>query len=418
MANVCQKVKRLMAGNQPPQSFYDRAKEAIGSSVGQAAFNYVRGAVPRIAVDNSVNAGVRSLVDAVNTGAVSFAGSTVNQASNAVLGAAGISGDRSLVPANPQNDTIFNNAQTAATTIGNSLISGVIEEADLPGPINSLSALAFLQQHASNQPIDITDPDCGVTPYARDLIQYAPKHNFMFMVKFIFRADYENLALRDIRGDDDSSDDGKSKSEEIKFHYLCRRFTRPEIDIEYEDVNMYNFRTKATRKINYGDVELTLYDDIQNSTMEFLEKYLKVRSPIANRTPSEGDLYEFRGMDFNNTAGASGGANALPSSSASMGGLVNENKAVLKQVEVYHIYSYGSKVNKFTFINPKILQFRMSDFDMEPQTEPANVDIRMSYDSMYIENGIEVPLPQLQETSKLGERFIRKFDKNGAPVGG
>lgn len=396
MANVCNKIKSLMGGNALPETtFFEKAKNAVGSSLGQAAFNYVGENIPKIAVDNNVNGGVRALVDAVNTGTRSFAGSTINQASGAVLGAAGI--NRSVLPPDPQGQTIFNNAITAANTLGNGLISGVIEAADLPGPINSLSALAFLQQNQATAPIDITDPDCGITPYARDLIQYAPKHNFMFMVKFIFRPDYTNLGVQQ------SGSKELNKTEEIKFHYLCRKFTRPDIDIEYEDVNMYNFRTKVARKINYGQVELNLFDDIQNSSMVFLEKYLKIRSPIANRTPDEGDLYDLRGMDFNN------GVNGLPQTSASMGGLLNANKSVLQEVEVYHIFAYGARVNKFTFINPKITQFRMSDFDMNGDTEPASLDISMAYDSMFIETDIEVGTPELRENSQLGERFVRKY---------
>lgn len=403
MANVCQKVIRLMGGNKPQTSFLDNARNAVGRSLGQAAFNYIGEKIPKIAVDANVNSGVRSLVDAVNTGARSFAGSTVNQASRAVLGAAGI--NPSVVPSDPQGQTIFNDGMTAANVIGNSLISGIIEEANLPGPIGSLSALAFLQQNQSNAPIDISDPDCSVTPYARDLIHYAPKHNFMFMVKFVFRSDYESLGVVDKTGKD-----GEETSEEIKFHYLCRRFTRPEINIEYEDVNQYNFRTKVARRIDYGDVDLTLYDDMQNSSMAFLEKYLKIRSPIARKSPNEGDIYDLAGMDFSSAgAGGTGVSGELDNSSASMGGLIKNNKAVLKQVEVYHIFEYGSRVNKYTFINPKIKQFRMSDFDMDGGTEPASIEITMAYDSLYLETDIIVPRPQLEENSKLGERYIRKY---------
>lgn len=394
-----------MGGNQPQNSFIENARNVVGRSLGQAAFNYIGDNIPKIAVDNNVNAGVRSLVDAVNSGARSFAGSTTNQASRAVLGAAGI--NPSVVPSDPQGKTIFNDGVTAANTIGNGLIAGVIDEADLPGPIGSLSALAFLQQNQSNAPIDISDPDCSVTPYARDLIHYAPKHNFMFMVKFVFRSDYESLGVVDTTNKDD---DGNNKSEEIKFHYLCRRFTRPEINIDYEDVNQYNFRTKVAKRVDYGDVDLTLYDDMQNSSMAFLEKYLKIRSPIARKSPNEGDIYDLHGMDYSAaSAGGTGVSGELPNSSASMGGLIKDNKAVLKQVEVYHIFEYGSRVNKYTFINPKINQFRMSDFDMDGGTEPAAIDISMGYDSMYIETDIVVPRPQLEENSKLGERFIRKY---------
>lgn len=397
----CQKVNSLFAGNKQPSGFMDKAKAAFGSSVSQGAFNYVNGQISKVAIDNNVNSGVRQLFDAVKSGATSFAGSTTNQASRAVMGAAGI--NPGVVPPDPQGQSIFNNAEFAANTLGNALISGVIEEANLPGPISSLSALAFLQQNESRT-IDISDPGCGITPYARDLIQYAPKHNFMFMVKFVFQPPYNDVGMQEHKKIDEA--------DKIKFHYLCRSFTRPSINVDYEEVNMYNFRTKVAKRVDYEPVQLRLHDDNQNSSMVFLEKYLKSLSPVARRSPNEGDLYELKGMNFEPDSRDRGGIK-VNMSSASVNGLDGTMRSILKEVEVYHIFDYGKRVNKYTFINPKISVFKLSDFDMDGDAvDPASIDLTLVYDSMFIETDIEVPTPHLQERSALGERHVRKYAEN------
>jgi len=394
---------RLMAG-QPTQTtgFGGLIRKAAGNALGQAAFNYVTGSIPKIQVDNNVNAGVRLLVDSVNTSARSFAGKSVNEVSQTVFAAAGI--NSSIVPSDPNGQTIYGNAQTAAGVISSALIAGAVDELSLPGPISGLASLAFLQQEQSSGIIDISDPGCQVTPYARDLIEYAPKHNFMFMVIIEFQPDYLDLGMQT---------NPTETTDPIKFHYLCNQFTRPSIDIEYEDVNMYNFHTKVAKKITYEPVQLKLYDDVKNSSMVFLEKYLKVRSPIAKRSKEEAGTYETRGMDFTpRNSGETGSlVNELPGSSASMGGLLGENKTVLSSVEVFHIFNYGARVNKYSFLNPKLTQLNMSDFDMTGAGEPTSIDLTMSYDSMFLETDVDVGTAELRDNSRLGQREILSYSK-------
>lgn len=404
---------RLRAGNRATGSgggFLEQTKNALGSIVGQAAFNKVLGSIPKIRVDNSVNAGVRLLADSVNAGTSGLVGGSVNAASRAVFSAAGIV---TKIPADPNGRTVFNNAQTASDTLAAVLVTGIVDEADLPGPISSLSALAFLQQNKAQVEFDADTPNCAVTPYAMDLIEYAPKHNFMFLVQFEFYDDYRTLGMQQsstvLRTDHTSP-------EAIKFHYLCREFSRPAVDIEYEDINMYNFRTKVAKRILYEPVTIRLYDDIKNSSMVFLEKYLKARSPIArvNTIAAIGNKYERTGMSFDtvNTGETGPAASLLSGGSASMGGLINENIAILKAVSVFHIFDYGARLNKYTYINPKIMQLDGTDFSMEPGAEPTSIEIKMAYDSMFIETDIKI-VKEIRDNSKLGQFNIYR---QGDPI--
>ncbi len=400
--NPCNVTSGLKAGGTG-NGLFDKVKNMFGSSLGQEAFKHVSGKLPKIEVDANVNSNVRALVDAVNSGASSFAGSTLGSVMGDVYSAAGI--DPSVLPANPNDATIFQNGEVAANFLADKMIGGVIEEADLPAPIGALSSMAFVQQNSAQAPQDITDPGCGISAYARDLIAYAPKHNFMFMVQFEFQPDYNDLNLQ--------RHDKLDKEQTIKFHYLCREMDRPTIEVEYDDVNMYNYRTKVAKKVNYQPVNMKLVDDIQNSTMVFLEKYLKARSPVASMEPQTSDIHEKEGMFWTGWD-----ANTVADGSGSMGGLLGPNKTVLRRVVVYHIFNYGSRVNRYTYINPKIMEFNMSQLSMDNH-EPSHVDLQMGYDSVFIETDIpeaQTGVAQLQERSQLGTRQILKHGPN--PGGG
>lgn len=401
----CTQVQRLLAKDPAGgknQSFFQKAKNLIGNTLGQAAFNKITDGVPRIAVKNNTNAALRRLADEVNSGNVSFAGRTINQVSRTVFSTVGI--NPNVVPSDPNGKTIYDRGKGAAEYVGGLLIAGAIGELDLPGPANDLAALAFWQMNYGELPNDITDPGCGISAYAIDLIPYAPKFNFMFMVEFIFQPDYADMGLQETSQLD--------RNESIKFKYLCRSFTRPTVRTEHEEVNMYNLRTQIPKKVIYEPVTLKLLDDNKNSSMVFLEKYLKAFSPVARVHPQRQDLMEIQGMDYSpyvNTQNKTGNIisnNLLTNSSASMGGLVRENRTILRKVEVYHMFNYGMRANKYSFLNPKITQFDISDFDMDQGTEIASIDIQMVYDSMFIETDIDMSF-DIEDLSKLGKRHLR-----------
>lgn len=404
----CETATRILGGLEE-LSYSEQIKRTLGNTLGQTAFSKITGSIPRIHVANNVNSGVRRLIDAVNTGNVSIAGKTANWATRQVLGAAGI--DSGVVPPDPNGKTIYDSGMTAAKTIGGAIIEGTIDHLHLPPQISGLSALAFLQQQQGQMAHDITDPQCGISAYARDLIKYAPKHNFMFMVQVTFQPDYTSVGMQE--------NTQISKDEEVKFHFLCKSITRPPIETEYEDVNMYNFRTKVAKKVIQHPLTMKLYDDNKNSTMAFVEKYLKVRSPIARKTPAELDLYETRGMDFtpyqfNDKQKQKMEPSSIEqynNSSATLGGLINENRSILRRIDIYHIFNYGSKVNQYTYMNPKIITLDMNDLDMDDGTTAATVDITVNYDSMFMYTDVPMETPDVREKSQLGEKYMKKFSQ-------
>lgn len=392
----CFKANRLKSF-QNESSLWGRAKAMIGSSVGQIAYNKIDQFVPRDLVGSNVNSNVRSLVDAVRSGVVTTGRNNAQSMLGQVFNAAGV--NPGMQPKSATDGTIFNDGIAAGTFIADKLVAGTLEELDLPGPIGSLASMAFIQHNYGRLPslADVTTPECSPTPYAMDLLAYAPKQNFMFMVEFIFQPDYKDLGF-----------EHSDQTQTIKFQYLCRSFQRPDVTVEYEDVNMYNFRTKVAKKLTYAPVMMKLYDDNKNSTMEFAEKYLKAMSPIANIAPDASGMMEYHGQNYGQGYKPRSGP-TLPGGSGSYGGLVNNNSTILRLINVYHVFAFGRKVNSYTLINPKIQRMVMSDFSMEEQ-EPASLELELSYDSYFIQTNVQnIGLEQLQERSKLGERYIKKF---------
>lgn len=400
----CAAVTRLFGGARPT-SFVQRAKNLVGSSLGQAAFNYITDKVPRIRVKNNVNGAIRRFADEVNSGNVSYAGKAVNAVSRVVFGVAGI--NPNVVPPDPNGKTIYDRGKRAGEFLAELAIAGAISELHLPGPIGELASLAFLQSHQNEDATEILDPSCGITPYARDLIHYAPKFSFMFLVQITFQPDYNDLNFQENSQTDYGQD--------IKFQYLCKEFRRPNVRIEYEDLNMYNYSTSVPKRTIYEPISLKLYDDNQNASMIFLEKYLKSQSPIIRMGKEQQDTAEHRGMDFSPyeiQRGQSGTAmSGFTKAAASIEGLVNENRSIIRRVDVYHIFNYGMRANLYSFMNPKISQYELSLLNMEDGQEPAVIDIQMKYDSMHIETDIDMMDVDTIGLSQLSTRNIHSKGK-------
>lgn len=388
------RLRGLMSGG----SIFDIAKSSIGNSLGQLAFKKIDQFIPKDLVGANVNSNVRALVDAVRTGAVAVGRNGSASILGSVFDAAGV--DPALNPKSLTDGTIFQDGKAAGSFIAEKLVNGTIEELDLPGPIGSLAKMAFVQQNYRDPlPSELMrTPDCSPTPYAMDLLAYAPKHNFMFLVEFVFQPDYNSM-----------STDNADKSQTIKFHYLCRTFQRPDVTVEHEDINMYNFRTKVAKRVTYNPVTIKMFDDIKNSSMEFAEKYLKSVSPIANVGPDKSALMEYHGMNFETAHKVGSKGPELPGGTGSLGGFINNNTSILRLVNVYHVFAFGKRVNSYTLINPKIQRLVMSDFSMEEQ-DIASIEMELTYDSYYIQTNVQDIGPkELQDRSELGIRHIKKF---------
>jgi hypothetical protein len=91
--------------------------------------------------------------------------------------------------------------------------------------------------------------------------------------------------------------------------FLTKSASRPQVEFEYEEVNMYNYRTQVAKRTIYQPMQLRFTDDVQGNTIRFFELYLKAMSPIANLDPGKtgGQISTFEedSMNFQNRSSVS-----------------------------------------------------------------------------------------------------------------
>lgn len=218
---------------------------------------------------------------------------------------------------------------------------------------------------------------CEASPYAVDLISRHGKYQFLFVVEFVFNAPYTELGT-------------------LTFPFVVKKSSRPGMKYQMEDVNYYNYMTKAITRAEFDDITLTFHDDQQNETMRFFNAYMRSTSPITNiATANELGEAEEIGMDFGRRGqgiGASPGTTGQIESSpyaATTGPLNDGHKTVLSQINIYHVYGNGNFMNTMVFHKPRILQMSMNDLDMSA-SELGEITCVFNYDSIYIETDVPV----------------------------
>lgn len=193
--------------------------------------------------------------------------------------------------------------------------------------------------------------------YAESLLKFAPKNKFLFKVEFVFEGSF---------------------SFNREFMYVVKSVDRPKVAFEYEEVNMYNFKTKVLRSVKHEALGLVFHDDIQNKVLDFFNEYRKLYSPVSKMHVNQKSMYEESGMDFgpNNHDKQSG--------SASTGALPHNRKGVLSHMILTQVFAHGSAQTRFTFINPRIEQFDFDNVDSDT-SDPNTLSINFSYDGLYVD---------------------------------
>ena len=227
------------------------------------------------------------------------------------------------------------------------------------------------------------------TRYAADLIQYAPKHRFMFKVEFKFNPTYVEKLMG-----------GREKN---AFTFLVKMVDRPKVEFVYEDINYYNFRTKVLKEIRHEALSMTFIDDIGNNTTDFFNAYRKSYSPISrNSFPTGLDprMAAMTGMNY-----------SFPlienqQDTAARGFLANNAINVLDSVIIRQIFAHGTRMCEYTFHNPRILRFDFDEVNHE-NSEGNGLSVQFDYDALYVsemQNTDGTPAPMWGKTDILGNR--------------
>jgi len=321
----------------------------------------------------------------------------VNEGANAVIDAVGLGDAMSAV--GDLNPEVANRAYGQAKSIFERVKQGNFELSDIPGVFQDLQNLETLGRNifGGSSPTKPSRELCGATPYARDLIAYAPKFKFMFIVEVILAPEYQ---------------DWSDMASQMAF--VVKTSTRPRFEVEYEEVNMYNFRTRVPKRVEYPPITMSFYDDNKNMAHGFYTAYMRAMSPIANiRTndPQSGS-YEQAGMDFGRPASAATFSSFSPDTaghSASLGPLVGKTTSIIQTLRLHHVFDYGNKMNTYHFYNPRITTFTPSDLSQMETGEGTDFEFEFVYDGLYVEHDYDLELDNgrlLELTWKHGMRPI------------
>jgi len=220
------------------------------------------------------------------------------------------------------------------------------------------------------------------TPYASALASfsggYDPKLKFLFKVKFEFHDEAAQMASS-------LGVDTSEISRDITF--VIKQIDLPKVDFEYDEVNMYNFKTKVLKNIRHRDLNIIMYDDVANHAMTLINIYMQILSPISRVSQSPTARLEDYGFAFNPVYSGI--------DTASRGAIVGNRKDIFRRLIIEQFYIDMSRkdstrmsslvrINRFTFANPRILQFDISDQDHEQGGAANTVSMVIDYDSLNI----------------------------------
>ena len=251
--------------------------------------------------------------------------------------------------------------------------------------------------------------------------QDSPKLKFLFTVTFDFRT-----SLRLFGGEE---------FDEVEFG--LKQATRPNPTINYQDVNMYNFRTKVATSMDYGSVNFILYDDNKNRAHALYEHYLKHVSPIANIPRDNADVLDrveqgsqrneprgpvnnlFNTQQFvlgrNNLSSplvvegsGSGSIGPLPSDLDASGGRLGLIRSIRLTHHFWQYRNIGTGRVNYDFLNPKITNMSLDELDMS-QSEANMLTLTFNYDAVNIvAENFDSQIPgvySISDVENANERF-------------
>lgn len=230
---------------------------------------------------------------------------------------------------------------------------------------------------------------CPPTAYANYFGQHRPpKFKFMFFVEFKLNADFnEAFGLPWFPSE---------------MWWFIKQSGRPNVNYEYEDVNMYNFRQKVLRRAVLNPVTIKMYDDLQDSSASFWNAFLRIQSPVTSMYPtSTQNMFENYGMNWDdiekykenlklvrsargesidNRLNYSASTGVLPNASSGRGIGVTQ---LIKEINVYHLIDWGRKYVRYEYVNPRINSINFDELTWE-SSDPNVIDVEFEYDTFHI----------------------------------
>ena len=266
----------------------------------------------------------------------------------------------------------FKQFGAAVSNTVDGLLGSVFGKSPQPGISDAQQAI-----NANKEP-GVWDP----TPYASAIASgagnYDPKNKFLFKVKFQFHVEPAQMAAS-------LGVDVNDISRDLTF--VVKSIDLPKIDFEYEEVNMYNFRTKVLKQIRNRELNMTFYDDTGNHALSFANVYMMLYKPISRMEQSPTRQHEDHGFAFNK--------DYRGLDTAYRGFLPGNRKDILSKMTIEQYYldrtaqnvREATRLNTFVFINPRITNIDIADQDHEVGGTPSTITAIFDFDALRIEVG-------------------------------
>lgn len=254
-----------------------------------------------------------------------------------------------------------------------------------------------------------------------------PKSKFLYTVAIEYNAAIKALLSASNGG---ASNDPRTGSIYMdKMVFGVKTASRPNPSVTYQDVNMYNYRTKVATKVDYGTATITFYDDVNNTAHDIYRLYLQTISPISNVAnaiyapnfagtavnPQTGDpnvsslgalpngqeaglintvtVVHQMPLDYSQASVSATGTLLTPPAGSSLStqliNLLNpfQMPAAPSAGNTVPVLAAAIQANtvQYTYMNPKIINFTLDDLDMT-QSDVTTVSLTFTYDTVYIAN--------------------------------
>ncbi len=316
----------------------------------------------------TVGTGLRtltSLSNSVRTGDTDP--STIPTSASYVLSTVGID-PNAVAQASNFNPGVVNRATAQAESILTDVRGGNYNLTDIPTTFTELQNLKSLTDGIYTSGSDQRrEVPCDPSPYAFDLISRAPKFKFLFVVQITLSTAYQSAM----------GDAGKNLA------FVVKNSTRPNVNIEHEEINMYNFWTRIPKRADYEPITMRFLDDDKGLAHLFYTTYLRSISPITRFEPGfdSVDWLQTNSMNLNRAdlAGA-----------ASLTALEGNTTSIISDIKLFHLFNYGKEMNVYSFKNPKLLTMNLDELDMAESTTGSEIELQFAYDALHINPGFSI----------------------------
>lgn len=315
------------------------------------------------------------------------------------------------------NPGVANQAYSAMSQIGQKIKQREFKVSDIPQysadliNFGKLASNIFTSNSTSQGDIDL----CGISPYATDLVRLGGvKHKFLFVMEFLFSQPGEALSYM--------GDSAGGLQHTNGFAMFIKSCDRPTITYNYEDINLYNLRSKVIKNLQYEPLNMVFYDDAQNRVANFLDYYLKATSPmhrvsrealmqqsVEQQTMSMGDSKDA----FEDYVASTGLTSTDPT--GVFGAKIPEFEILgpLAAIKLYHAYNFGKFMNVYTFIRPRFHQLLYDDVSME-MSEVNTITANFTYDILHMETQSDL---NSVKDKQMGRYVLRNInDPSSDPV--